>query len=1323
MRRGPVVVAFFALVGLTLPLLVGRGAEPRKGAASAAMAAAPPRALASRDAAPHANEASPPTRESPADEVPDADRTEAPLPACAEGDAICACEQRLFRPLGRTFIGRAPDAPAEPPIKGEAGHSPLFKDVARRLRGRFQPRPDDLTFAIAIVPDPSDSAQYYRMDRMIEAIRNGVESSSRAPGQKWVPDRFWLPWNDVHAESETERRAIAECRSLVPGVLLFRDEGLPSNTASGQPMPLLALLVVGETPTWGLHKEPLTEALDLIEAATPRGRRERRTVPVIGPSFSSTPAGLRYALTSWLNAGQREGTCFDITSGSATSVNNQTFLDACGGRECGACEGPVKIRFKATTLPSTALQSRMYGYLHQRGGITARGDGEHPCALRGVALLVESGTTFGQSIEERHGERVTRGKAEATRTCDGFEPDLVLPFPLHVSSVRREYETELRAKTPADPAYEKQLALNPTFDEPTAPIDLYPNGSPRTIGSNDLILTAIFNELARRDVQYIGIVATDRADVIFLAHHARAHYPNARLFTFGTDAFFTHPSVTADVEGMLVASPYPLFGRDQAWREDRQYLTFAGDYDEGTYNATVAALGRADRMVDYDDGGTLPTWIAAVGHGGMWALERTAESADPTGYALRRPAIARTPLRVRATRSWRLVLFVLFVFCACNIFAYWLARHREPASWWHRWTLRRFYLSSFRGQMVGFTMLQSVAPTSTYFASYSYYRLATMLVLFVSGGTLLAIETLALRLDAPDGERRMVVAFFVAGVLVELLLLLCCVDAFVSWARCAIKARGDLAAPSRPGETLGFVERRVRNARGLVVVLVAAVVILLWCLEIAPTGPLTSAALHYDRLTSLGSGTSILTPILLVSGGFYFWAICHLERRRLLDGLQTKDAPRWRWLYALLGVEGDAPDSHGDSILPPAPPSMEDPTARTSHAAREADRHENVVARVLRLLGTPHAELIHRVLQALLLATPAYLFVIMKPIRTLEGCYGEWLVWVVFGAWLVISVSGVIWLLLLWYRFRLLLRRLARHPLVDAYGRLPSAVVSTLEKQVSGIVPGTMELAVSVEQLQRLTRHAGRILAGPRGDGDRPSELRETLGRIYPDLVRFECDATRGLASDMQKLGNRDAPLGPYLSEVQPPLAEAASVVNEALVVFWDARPPGVMKESLRAAGVAPGVDSLTIYSQAVTEDEALWARLGEAFLATQVTLFLYQLMRHFRLFLTLITASALLLLLALASYAFQPRHLLMSTLWVVILSSAALALTVLVQMSQDELLSRISKTEPGKVDLLDRAFLFRVLTWAVVPILSLLAVQYPEVASGLFEGVTSFAR
>jgi hypothetical protein len=368
----------------------------------------------------------------------------------------------------------------------------------------------------------------------------------------------------------------------------------------------------------------------------------------------------------------------------------------------------------------------------------------------------------------------------------------------------------------------------------------------------------------------------------------------------------------------------------------------------------------------------------------------------------------------------------------------------------------------------------------------------------------------------------------------------------------------------------------------------------------------------------------------------------------------------------------------------------------------------------------------HRLMQAILLSTPAYLYILMKPIRTLEGTYGDWLVWILFGSWLAITVSGVIWLVLLWIRFRLLLRRLARQPLVEAYGRLPSAIVSSLERQVTGIVPGTMELSVCVQQLSALSNHAA-IIGGPpsRPGKPPPSSFAATVAHIQPDLSRLEVAASAGLRADMKRLGNGDVPVDPYLSATQRPLGIAAALVREALAQFWAERPPRAMVGSLEATGLGVGsrdLDSLAVYTSVVGDDLGLWARLAEDFLATQVTLFVYQLMRHFRLFLTLITCSALLLLLALASYTFQPRHLLMSTIWVVILSSVALALTVLVQMGQDELLSRISKTEPGKVNWLDRAFLVRVGTWAVLPILSLLAVQYPELARGIWEGIGGIA-
>ena len=95
MRRGSLVVTFVALFGLAIPLLGGaRGPSP----------ATPPPA---QTAAARAHVAEPPPSKAPAAGSPgdEAPAPEKAAPKCAEGDAVCECERRLFRPLAFSRIG------------------------------------------------------------------------------------------------------------------------------------------------------------------------------------------------------------------------------------------------------------------------------------------------------------------------------------------------------------------------------------------------------------------------------------------------------------------------------------------------------------------------------------------------------------------------------------------------------------------------------------------------------------------------------------------------------------------------------------------------------------------------------------------------------------------------------------------------------------------------------------------------------------------------------------------------------------------------------------------------------------------------------------------------------------------------------------------------------------------------------------------------------------------------------------------------------------------------------------------------------------------
>jgi len=78
-----------------------------------------------------------------------------------------------------------------------------------------------------------------------------------------------------------------------------------------------------------------------------------------------------------------------------------------------------------------------------------------------------------------------------------------------------------------------------------------------------------------------------------------------------------------------------------------------------------------------------------------------------------------------------------------------------------------------------------------------------------------------------------------------------------------------------------------------------------------------------------------------------------------------------------------------------------------------------------------------------------------------------------------------------------------------------------------------------------------------------------------------------------------------------------------------------------------------------------------------------------------------------LSSYAFVPQTTIRSLFLVLFLASIAALLAVLGQMNRDEVLSRITRTDPGRLTW-DTTFIINVALVAAVPVLTLLSTLSP---------------
>ncbi|HEU5117956.1 MAG TPA: hypothetical protein VFT74_15120, partial [Isosphaeraceae bacterium] len=502
----------------------------------------------------------------------------------------------------RTSAGRpiGVNDPLRPVAEFWSLQDPAAKaDLDRRLAA------SDIQFLIATVPDPIDSRFGYRFDSILDDIQMAIES------QGWNLDRFWLPWRPS-GEQPNDRDALEAIvptstsggnagrspnsaptlplHRREPGVLLFRKHS-EAKTADDRQQ-LLMLLVVGETPTEGLHKVAFRKSLDLVDKyqqvdhpivedlrilgmtnlislnlVGPIDEVLRRIIPmrvrIVGPTFTGTEVSMSYVIREWSHSGLRKPLSLEpleilVVSGSASKLDARQFAN-----DCGEEPGRLDIRFRATVHHSDLVVKRLLDYLHDLNGGNPLGR---------IALLTESDTQFGQSTSE----------------FDRFGYDVTdMKFPFHISQVAVAYDQSARASSQSQMALIRPSnKLNIPFDETGHPRDIVPSLSPRmTAATDEFVMSKILETIATEDYRYVGIVATDTRDVIFLSGLIREYAPDVQIFTIYGDMLLGHPEYAGQLRGLLMASTYPLFSLAQRWDPpysgDRRRHLFSQEGSQG----------------------------------------------------------------------------------------------------------------------------------------------------------------------------------------------------------------------------------------------------------------------------------------------------------------------------------------------------------------------------------------------------------------------------------------------------------------------------------------------------------------------------------------------------------------------------------------------------------------------------------------------------------------------------------------------------------------------------------------------------------------------
>ncbi len=463
-----------------------------------------------------------------------------------------------------------------------------------------------LEFLVALVPDPIDSHLSNRFDEALDALQRGIAQSG------YLFDRVSLPWEGEAAKMRLYR--------WIPGGMLFRKVD-----ANGQ-RHLLAVFLVGESPKGGVQKQAFFNALDFVaglqSAATPKQEDKLR---ILGPSFSGSAESIKIALREWVSRPDQGAIQLkvEMVTGSATVEN--LFRQP--------VDPKVSIDFSRTILYDDLLQERAFEFLHNRLGWD----------LDDMALITELDTAYGQqSFEPQKKSR---------------RSPLLVQFPSNLAHIRTAREKLGLQRDTSSSVASSQKSLDLSLADQDRPVDIVPQLSELSTQSNDLALAGLLRALSRERVRYIGILATDIQDQLFLAEQVRSFCPDAVVFTFDNHLLDAHPKVTKSMDGTLVLTRFPLY----ASPAERSMRQFTSEFQQGIYLAARRLVGKPKATLLPRD-----IWVAAVGNGELWPI---AVQPAVSGSAVQIYAI---PGAFKAELKWLVSALVL------ALLAVWLWRLTDP---------------------------------------------------------------------------------------------------------------------------------------------------------------------------------------------------------------------------------------------------------------------------------------------------------------------------------------------------------------------------------------------------------------------------------------------------------------------------------------------------------------------------------------------------------------------------------------------------------------------------------------------------------------------
>ena len=1186
-------------------------------------------------------------------------------------------------------------------------------------------------FLIATVPDPQNSHYPVMFDRFVESIRRASED------RDYELDRFWLPWDAdpgppdsdwlkrVHHEDWQRRK------QDYPGILVFRYEPpVPKSDRAAPdaqkktPTKVLGVLLVGENPLTGIDKQQFAHALSLIRHFTGPPKQ----VQIMGPTFSGSIHSLGIAILD--ACGHTAGaTDYHVISGSATGARNKEALQRSNAEhhadhpDCPP--GQPRITYSAAIENDLVAFDRFFSYLDPDFHADAPKPGwyrRHDVELNRVAILAEAGSGYASQLldearnkqlhspktNDPQGEKSSKAETGPSKTQDNYSSDrryLILQYPMEISRLRNAYEDdpELSALTSNAAGQMPHQGLQIRLKDAHDSEDSVPSFSGElTPASKEAALLNTISIISRERIEYVGIVASDILDAIFLGRLLKQHCPDVRLFIFDSDLIYGHLAQNYAFQGMIMVTSYPLFDANQRWTNswggNRRRRQFASATAQGVYNASLMLLNElADApdqrtpLLEYGPPveqekpvpGRPALWLTVVGRDGIWPLApldlsglepaATEESQNQNEKELklsRSPNVMLSakvwkedgskkepvgkddtpkdkanagsagaiglPLLDDPSRGWVLGFWLMTLFCGLLAWALYIS-NRAPSD---GKTVRRGRLAILwvgsDDYSLGLRLCISMAVG----------------VLMLAYGLVAATEISYLHWFIKAGPQSATLANWWDWL-----------ATWNGWFRLA-EASACVVTPMLLAAAAAWCWGLSKRTWLFVQVFCVATAVL--CFALFYRYPLSLYFVY--RLVHINNGVSPIVPAVLLCMGLLWYAYSHLNRVRLCRS-RPAGLPSFEGDIYLDGVDGLSQTG-----------GLEQAHTRMTQALEQW------------WLGPGSKAALISLIASLLLLEP-------WRIASIERFPFEW----PYTLGLCVLYAGMLFacarFLHAWFDLRRILRMLERHPMREAFKRLPKEVSPSAIWRWGGGRQTYLTLAHSIDRLRALAERRQNKRFDHQHDFDYDSQL---------SLLEQGAQQLMVADSSVQSIG------GDSIACVHAVLIRVSNhMVRNVLMPHWQKGLAGEVEPQpvAVAAAVASSGTSLTIQQPPVSPSDV---GLAEEFVALRFVALIRYLTLQLKNLLEFAAGGLILAVVSLNSYPFEPHHSIITVISICFFALGAVFLTAFAQMNRNTIVSYLNDSTPGKLD----GDILHVLSIGALPLLTILGSQFPSLGGFLFSWI-----